>query len=326
MLRENCGRRGAAGSDFAGARVSAGSSAVVASRGGRPRAAGRRRGRATAWVWWYPREKVSQASVAARSTSISWPTFLRSQSPGFCDAFSSENCFQRFSPRAISILPGWARPLGGCWRGGPPPPRPDGGWPPDPRPPPLPRPEGGALFCIEVVVRGAAIASAVVGGGKATCSRRARDDGGRPGGGGGGGRGGEPPPRRRRLRGQRRPRWAAPLAAFVGTRWLETSRSGTCASQIALRRRARAPRRPGVRNCGGGGGGDLPARPSRREGRRLRARRAVWRRRNRVGACTTAPPRCRLSRRPRGEALRERCRLALHKLRAKSVSTSARVL
>ena len=33
----------------------------------------------------------------------------------------------------------WARPLGGCWRGGPPPPRPDGGWPPDPRPPPLPR-------------------------------------------------------------------------------------------------------------------------------------------------------------------------------------------
>ena len=171
LLRENCGRRGAAGSDFAGARVSAGSSAVVASRGGRPRAAGRRRGRATAWVWWYPREKVSQASVAARSTSISWPTFLRSQSPGFCDAFSSENCFQRFSPRAISILAGWARPLGGCWRGGPPPPRPDGGWPPDPRPPPLPRPEGGALFCIEVVVRGAAIASAVVGGGKATCSR-----------------------------------------------------------------------------------------------------------------------------------------------------------
>ena len=74
------------------------------------------------------------------------------------------------------------------------------------------------------------------------------------------------------------PRWAAPLAAFVGTRWLETSRSGTCASQIALRRRARAPRRPGVRNCGGGGGGDLPARPSRREGRRLRARRAAWRR------------------------------------------------
>ena len=74
------------------------------------------------------------------------------------------------------------------------------------------------------------------------------------------------------------PRWAAPLAAFVGTRWLETSRSGTCASQIALRRTARAPRRPGVRNCGGGGGGDLPARPSRREGRRLRARRAVWRR------------------------------------------------
>ena len=75
------------------------------------------------------------------------------------------------------------------------------------------------------------------------------------------------------------PRWAAPLAAFVGTRWLETSRSGTCASQIALRRTARAPRRPGVRNGGGGGGGDLPARPSRREGRRLRARRAVWRRR-----------------------------------------------
>ena len=276
MLRENCGRRGAAGSDFAGARVSAGSSAVVASRGGRPRAAGRRRGRATAWVWWYPREKVSQASVAARSTSISWPTFLRSQSPGFCDAFSSENCFQRFSAAEISILAGWARPLGGCWRGGPPPPRPDGGWPPDPRPPPLPRPEGGALFCIEVVVRGAAIASAVVGGGKATCSRRARDDGGRPGGAGGGGGGVKPPPRRRRLRGRR---WAAPLAAFVGTRWLETSRSGTCASQIALRRKARAPRRPGVRNGGGGGGGDLPARPSRREGRRLRARRAVWRRR-----------------------------------------------
>ena len=171
LLRENCGRRGAAGSDFAGARVSAGSSAVVASRGGRPRAAGRRRGRATAWVWWYPREKVSQASVAARSTSISWPTFLRSQSPGFCDAFSSGKAFQRFSRGGISILAGWARPLGGCWRGGPPPPRPDGGWPPDPRPPPLPRPEGGALFCIEVVVRGAAIASAVVGGGKATCSR-----------------------------------------------------------------------------------------------------------------------------------------------------------
>ena len=94
LLRENCGRRGAAGSDFAGARVSAGSSAVVASRGGRPRAAGRRRGRATAWVWWYPREKVSQASVAARSTSISWPTFLRSQSPGVCDAFSSRIVFK----------------------------------------------------------------------------------------------------------------------------------------------------------------------------------------------------------------------------------------
>ena len=82
----------------------------------------------------------------AGSSSISWTTFLRSQSPGFCDAFSSGKAFQRFSRGGISILAGWARPLGGCWRGGPPPPRPDGGWPPDPRPPPLPRPEGGTLF------------------------------------------------------------------------------------------------------------------------------------------------------------------------------------
>ena len=246
MLRENCGRRGAAGSDFAGARVSAGSSAVVASRGGRPRAAGRRRGRATAWVWWYPREKVSQASVAARSTSISWPTFLRSQSPGFCDAFSSENCFQRFSPAEISILAGWARPLGGCWRGGPPPPRPDGGWPPDPRPPPLPRPEGGALFCIEVVVRGAAIASAVVGGGKATCSRRARDDGGRPGGGAGGG-GGAPPPRRRRRRGQCRPPLGSPAGGVRGNSVArDLSQRYVCLANRAAAESARPtpPRRP----------------------------------------------------------------------------------
>ena len=129
-LREARCRR----SDFAGARVSSGSSAVVASRGGHPRAAGRRRGRATAWVWWYPREKGSQASVAARSTSISWPTFLRShqvipgsQNPWILRAFSSENCFQG-SHRAISIWPAGRGRLG-CWRGGPPPPRPDGGWP-----------------------------------------------------------------------------------------------------------------------------------------------------------------------------------------------------
>ena len=173
MLRENCGRRGAAGSDFAGARVSAGSSAVVASRGGHPRAAGRRRGRATAWVWCSPREKESQPMGVAGSSSISWTTFLRSQSPGFCDAFSSGKAFQRFSRGGISILAGWARPLGGCWRGGPPPPRPDGGWPPDPRPPPLPRPEGGALFCIEVVCvscRRSLLRSSVV------ARRRARDE------------------------------------------------------------------------------------------------------------------------------------------------------
>ena len=140
----------------------------------------------------------------------------------------------------------------------------------------------------------------------------------------GGGRRGEPPPRRRRLSGvSGGPRWAAPLAAFVGTRWLETSRSGTCASQIALRRKARAPRRPGVRNCGGGGGGDLPARPSRREGRRLRARRAVWRRQGRVGPSASVSA---LAASAPSGAARALGRLAPHKLRAKSVSTSARVL
>ena len=125
------------------------------------------------------------------------------------------------------------------------------------------------------------------------------------------------------LRGRRGPRCAAPLAAFVGTRWLETSRSGTCASQIALRRRARAPRRPGARNCGGGGGGDLPARPSRREGRRLRARRAVWRRQGRVGPSASVSA---LAASAPSGAARALGRLAPHKLRAKSVSTSARVL
>ena len=283
MLRENCGRRGAAGSDFAGARVSAGSSAVVASRGGRPRAAGRRRGRATAWVWWYPREKVSQASVAARSTSISWPTFLRSQSPGFCKVpkatpshprivFKGSHRAQfRFWPagRGRSAAAGAAvRRRRGPTAAG--------------------RRIRGLRRCRgRRVVRCSALRSwleelrslprsSVVARRRARGRARAVYNGA---GAAGGGRRGEPPPRRRRLRGQRRPRWAAPLAAFVGTRWLETSRSGTCASQIALRRTARAPRRPGVRNCGGGGGGDLPARPSRREGRRLRARRAVWRRR-----------------------------------------------
>ena len=42
----------------------------------------------------------------AGSSSISWTTFLRSQSPGFCDAFSSEKGFQRFSRAEFSILPG----------------------------------------------------------------------------------------------------------------------------------------------------------------------------------------------------------------------------
>ena len=250
MLRENCGRRGAAGSDFAGARVSAGSSAVVASRGGRPRATGRRRGRAIAWVWCSPREKESQPMGVAGSSSISWTTFLRSQSPGFCDAFSSGKAFQRFSRGGISILTGWARPLVGCWRGCPPPPRPDGGWPPDPRPPPLPRPEGGALFCIEVVVRGAAIASAVVGGGKATCSRRARDDGGRPGGAAGGCSGGAPPPRRRRLRGRRRPRWAAPAGGVRGNSVArDLSQRYVCLANRAAAESARPtpPRRPQLR-------------------------------------------------------------------------------
>ena len=321
MLRENCGRRGAAGSDFAGARVSAGSSAVVASRGGRPRAAGRRRGRATAWVWWYPREKVSQASVAARSTSISWPTFLRSQSPGFCDAFSSENCFQRFSPRAISILAGWARPLGGCWRGGPPPPRPDGGWPPDPRPPPLPRPEGGALFCIEVVVRGAAIASAVVGGGKATCSRRARDDGGRPGGAGGGGGGVKPPPRRRGstasaplgspaggVRGNSVARDLSQRYVCLANRAAAESARPTPPRRPQWRRRRRrrpprAPLPPGGAAPARAAGRLAPARPSRASAS--------------VSALAASAP---------SGAARALGRLAPHKLRAKSVSTSARVL
>ena len=217
---------------------------------------------------------------------------------------------------------GWL-PLGGCWRGGPPPPRPDGGWPPDPRPPPLPRPEGGALFCIEVVVeelRSLPRSSVVA---RRRARGRARDDGGRPGGGAAAA---AAVSRHRDGAGSGvsvGPRWAAPLAAFVGTRWLETSRSGTCASQIALRRKARAPRRPGVRNGGGGGGGDLPARPSRREGRRLRARRAAWRRQGRVGPSASVSALA--SSAPRGAA-RALGRLALHKLRAKSVSTSARVL
>ena len=211
MLRENCGRRGAAGSDFAGARVSSGSSAVVASRGGRPRATGRRRGRATAWVWCSPREKESQPMGVAGSSSISWTTFLRSQSPGFCDAFSSEKGFQRFSRAEFSILPGGrgrSAAAGAAVR------RRRGPTAAGRRIRGLRRcrgRRGGALFCIEVVVEELVAASAVVGGGKATCSRRARDDGGRPGGGGGGGGGGEPPPRRRRLRGQRgplvQPRW-----------------------------------------------------------------------------------------------------------------------
>ena len=78
----------------------------MASRGGRPRATGRRRGRAIAWVWCSPREKESQPMGVAGSSSISWTTFLRSQSPGFCDAFSSEKAFQRFSRAEFSILPG----------------------------------------------------------------------------------------------------------------------------------------------------------------------------------------------------------------------------
>ena len=234
---------------------------VVASRGGRPRAPGRRRGRATAWVWWYPREKGSQASSLAQPDLL--PTFLRSHHLDFATP-SHPGLFSKLLTAGISILTGGrgrsAAAAAVRRRRGPTAGRRIAA--------PLPRPEGGALFCIEVVVRGAAIASAVVGGGKATCSRRARDVAApapaaaaavsrdRDGAGSGVGVG---------------PRWAAPLAAFVfgGSRPLAAVRAprNRAAADSA---RPTPPRRP---RCGGGGGGDRRAPPA--GGAAPRARRAA---------------------------------------------------
>ena len=180
-------------------------------------------------------------------------------------------------PRAEALVA-----AGGCWRGGPPPPRPDGGWPPARGLRRCRGQRGGALFCIEVVCRACrSLPRSSVADVPATSSRRWRAPAAARA------RGGEPP-RRRRLQGQRRPRWAAPLAAFVGTRCSETSQR-----RVPRKSRCGGKRAPHAApaSATAAAAAAVTARPCRREGRRLRARRAAWcRERSRAHLGTALAP------------------------------------
>ena len=258
----------------------------------------------------------------AGSSSISWTTFLRSQSPGFCDAFSSEKAFQRFSRAEFSILPGGrgrSAAAGAAVR------RRRG-------PTAAGRRIRGLRRCRgRRVVRCSALRSwleelrslprsSVVARRRARGRARAVYNGA---GAAGGGRRGEPPPQRRRPGVSASAPLGSPAGGVRGNSVArDLSQRYVCLANRAAAESARPtpPRRPQLRRRRRRRPPRAPLPPGRAAPARAAGRLAPARL---VGPSASVSALAASA--PSGPA-RALGRLALHKLRAKSVSTSARVL